>query len=298
MLRFIFSICYIFSSASALPPCLLKNSQTREISSLYKEVALIESDNRALRNSGDISDEIEKSQGRIFCLNKKYLKKGVPSKQYMNSHGRSIANATLAFQADMAIVSRHLFINEDGSNKIGARNCYLEHISSGAIVKIDDVEFPDYDPKKPETFNDQDFAVVKLSQAPLGGGFIRGDNIIIDKDPELLRPIKVVSNYATNNSQGRGNEALTMTDCQRILQYSFSTGQPSNMYGTDCDTGDGSSGAQAYLKVEDKLKMFGIVSGDIKDLKDGGKFDPNALTTIVSGFDNTLFDSVKKLKNH
>lgn len=297
----LFSIWSFSVTAFGLMPCSVRNTQIKDLGRLYQQVAIIEGDNRFLRTPGDVSRDIlvdiENAQARSYCLTRPYTGKGVPNKAYLTSHARMTSNATLAFEGDMAIVNRHLFIDRKAHQLSNIKNCFLEHLASGEIVPMIDVEYPAFDPKGGETYSHRDFAVVKLAHIPHEASFLRTEDILIDNVKQAEVPIKVVSNYANNNSGGRGKEALTMTNCTRFGQYSLPNGEGSNTFGTDCDTGEGSSGAQAYLNVDGSPKLFGIVEGELVKVPQGGKFDPAKLSTMITAFDQTLFDSFERLKS-
>lgn len=292
-----FLICNFSINAWSGPPCFLRRSEIADFGKLYHQVALIESDDRVLRSPGTVTADIEKAQARSCCFERPFAGTGIPTKKYITSHGRVTSNATLAFEGDMAIVNRHLFIDKKGHQVANVKNCYLEHIASGEIVQMTDVEYPTFDPKAAGTFSHQDFAVVKLAHTPKGASFLKREDIFIDKEKLANAQIKVVSNYAANNTQGRGNEALTMTNCSRFARYSLGTGEGSNSFATDCDTGKGSSGAQAYLQINQSPKFFGIVQGEYTKVPEGGKYDPLKLTTMITAFDQTLFESFERLKS-
>src|SRR5690606_32562195 len=92
--------------------------------------------------------------------------------------------------------------------------CYFEHIPSGEIIPLVDVEYaPLLTHKNNVTILHGDFAVVKLQRpAPKAKAIPKEDFFIEDKE-DLSAPVKVISNYAANDKDGTP-EALTMTTCK------------------------------------------------------------------------------------
>ncbi|MBX3023098.1 MAG: hypothetical protein KF799_15590 [Bdellovibrionales bacterium] len=293
MRLFLFAnLCLLASVAAvALPPCL-PNSQFKNVENLYHEVAIIGPDDREARSASSVAANIEAAQGRAYCLKVPY-KSGVPTKEYLVKNG-SAANATLSFENDIAIVSRHVFKNQDGSKNYGAANCYFEHVQSGEIIPFVDAAYPKFKAGDFLDWLDSDFAVVRLKSSPKRGKAIPEEDIIEDLEDDRDARVKVISNYARNSKGGK--EALTMTSCYRGGRYQFPDNSLSNVNATDCDTGLGSSGAQAYLEINGKPKWFGIISGEITKAPEGGEMDPRKLSTYLTRFDSRLFQAYQQLK--
>ncbi|MBX3020885.1 MAG: hypothetical protein KF799_04350 [Bdellovibrionales bacterium] len=287
----IFSLWYLTAHVSALPIiCSSKVSQFEAPEDLVHKIAIIGKDDRKGRNSD--ASNLEKAQGRAYCVKKPFPKGIVPTLAQIDSVGAVVSNAVVAFEDDMIIVNRHKFIKPDGGSKAKLQNCYFEHIASGEIIPLVDAEYTKQLPGKANSEH-QDYAIVRLKTKPKGAHAIPEDMIIVDNEDDLSKPVTIISNYATNLSN---RNSLTMTTCKRYGRYGLTTGTASSIMATDCDTGDGSSGAQAYIEVNGRPKLFGIISGDIKSIPEGGSFDPNKLSTAISTFDNTLFESYQRLK--
>lgn len=300
MISAIISLWYLSISVSGGIPICANKSQFNATSDLYKQVAIIGSDDRKIRKPGDISIDLESAQGRIWCY-KKALEKGkVPTRQELDRGGNFAGNATIAFEKDMAIVNRHNFVDaQDSSKTAKVTNCYFEHIKSGEIVQMMDAEFAPLTSKDPTDEINLDFAVVKLNTKIDSATPVMKEDILIETNEDLSAPIKVVSNYAHNNKDGN-KYALTITSCTRAGRYDLPSGNLSNTYATDCDTGEGTSGATATLELNGQPKVFGIVSGETKKIPEGQidvPMDPFALSTAITRFDSSIFDLYERLKN-
>ncbi|WP_210213624.1 hypothetical protein, partial [Mesorhizobium sp. M2A.F.Ca.ET.039.01.1.1] len=70
--------------------------------------------------------------------------------------------------------------------------------------------------------------------------------------------------------------------------YNFPDGSLSNVAATDCDTGYGSSGAQAYLGN----KVFGIIDGHFDKLPDGAELDVKKHATFITCFDGRIYNYI------
>ncbi len=282
-------------SHSEIPCESIRNSQFEDASALLQEVALIGTDDRIERNPGDVVMDIEGAQGRIYCHAAGPVpgQGTIPTLEQLKS-GYTISNATLAFRDDVAIVSRHLFVKRDGGRNRDPKNCFFEHIPSGRIIRITGAEYPAYsqDSKK-MTYHHNDVAIVRLSESPEGATFIREEDIDFRTDLSQTWPLKVVSNYAENSRNGN-SFALTMTNCQALATYKLESGRTSNVYATDCDTGQGSSGASAWVMRNGAPKWFGVVSGETTVAPEGGQFSKD-LNTLVTTFDESLRDSYRRL---
>ncbi|MBX3020886.1 MAG: hypothetical protein KF799_04355 [Bdellovibrionales bacterium] len=297
MLAIVFSIWHATTvQALNLVNCN-HNSQFQESANLVHQVAIIGEDNREIRKPGSSSGDIEKAQGRVYCIDKPSNKKNtLPqiSKADILKQKPIVANATIALENDVIILNRHIFIESDGRTIAKFENCYFEHIFSGQIIPLVDAEFPPLlASKHPRDRGHRDFAVARLKTKPKDSSAIPKDMIVIDGGPDFSAPIKVISNYAMNT---KNRESLTMTTCKRYGIYDLSSGAQSTNIGTDCDTGGGSSGAQAYIEVGGEPKLFGIVSGELKKVPERGSFDPQKLSTSITMFDESLFESYQRLK--
>ncbi|MBX3023097.1 MAG: hypothetical protein KF799_15585 [Bdellovibrionales bacterium] len=293
----IYSFWYLAISTSALPIlCNQKISQFEASQDLVHQIAIIGDDDRQTREPGMVANNIENAQGRAYCLNKPLSSKAgdIPSKEDILKERPFIANATIAFEGDMVIVNRHMFLKDDGSRFAKIENCFFEHIASGQMVPMIDVEYPKMlAGKDPHDSGHRDVAIARLKFKPKNAAAVTKDMMTIDTNEDFSQPIKVISNYATNT---KNRNSLTMTTCKRYGVYNLSSGQPSTKVGTDCDTGDGSSGAQAYIEVQGQPKLFGIVSGHIVRKSEKGSFDAHKLSTVVTTFDESLFESYERLK--
>lgn len=304
------STLLIALSVGAIPrlskPAILncnRNSQFEDVGSLYHEVAIIGSDDRAERNPGDLAANVEAAQGRIWCHHRGPTPKknqAPPDKDHLRSN-YSVVNAFLAFEDDMAVINRHTLVDALGKPRRNVKDCFFEHIQSGELIALTDSAYPPVEPGSNVEGTDKwnikghkdDIALVKLSRKPTGGRAILEREMNFNDIPDPSTRLKVVSNYAKNTGD---RESLTMTSCQAMGQYSFK-GAPLNVYPSDCDTGEGSSGAQVYIEVNGQPKLTGIITGERKNVPEGGSHDPKDLTTIFTTFNGSLLKAYKELKN-
>lgn len=285
----------LFSSLAQAVFCQRSKSAFAATAQLYNQVAIIGDDDREIRQPGDISSRMEAAQARLWCLDKSVrLPSGkIPTKAQLK--GNFVSNATIAFEDDMAVVNRHMFLNDDGKPNHQLSRCYIEHIKSAQIIPLTDIEYPALGTGKMQGFH-RDFAVVRLGRKLENGSALREEDILIDSSPDIKEQVTVVSNYGLNMKSGNV-EALTMTNCHRYGLYTLDGGVQSNVFATDCDSGHGSSGAQAYLRRKDGPKWFGIVSGETKKVKEGGAFSGATLSTGITKFDETIFAIADKMRS-
>lgn len=223
----------------------------------FQRAAIIGEDNRQPRTPSDFGANVEAAQGRLWCHKRGPKPSGDRiAKSELSTKRYEVSNATLAFEDGIAIVSRHSFVDEYGKMDTEFNDCFVEHIKSGEMIRIQDGVFP---PMKTgnTSFQYQDFAVVRLSSAPSGGIPIKQEDMAISSGITPNDRLKVVSNYATNNKNGK-RDMLTMTTCKSYGRYKMN-GVRVPVHGTDCDTGAGSSGAQVYVD-RDGPKFAGIVA--------------------------------------
>ena len=286
-------IC-LASYASALP-CFYHHDTSHAVDQMLHDIAIVGEDDREIRERGSLEEHLEAAQARIWCSDRLKLKPGqVPTKQQFQ--GGWVSNATIAFQDDLAIVNRHNFLEPNGSRSTKTSFCFIEHIKTSEFIPIVDVEYPPQPNASKNMRPHRDFAVVRLGRKLENGTAVRSEDIIIDKQRDPNANVTVVSNYAKNNKTGRSNEAMTITTCKRKGMFGLADGSMSNVTTTDCDTGLGSSGAQAYLTIGRQKKLFGIVSGETKLDKEGGAYNSDRLQTSIVQFDSTLFESVEKIR--
>lgn len=285
----------LFHPDSGSLPCMPRRSQFSDSNSLYHQVAIIGPDNREDRTPEAFGENVEAAQARVWCHRKGSKPKGSKlNKSQVSLKNFSVSNATLAFEDGMAIVSRHIFVDEYGKQDKKFTDCFLELIKSGEIIRVEDAVYPEMKTGN-TSFQYQDFAVVRLASAPKGGIPIKEKDIAINPGITPGEDLKVVSNVASNNKNGN-IEALTMTTCQSHGRYKMN-GARVPVHGTDCDTGDGSSGAQVYAQRDGQWKFAAVVSDDLTDAPAGGEFDPKRLSTIVTEFDDSLIESYNTLKS-
>lgn len=264
--------------------------------------AVIGLDERTERAHRNLPVHIEAAQGRICCHHRgpTPAKNQPPSKDHLRKN-YAVANTFLAFEDDMAIVNRHTLVNARGKPWQKLENCFFEHIQSGELIPLVDSAFPPLEPGSNVEGTDQlslkgrknDMAVVRLSRKPTGGMAIREKDMHFGGLTDPSQRLKVISNYAKNRSN---RESLTMTTCNPMGQYA-AEGVPINVHPTDCDTGEGSSGAQVYIESPSGLKLTGIVTGERKDVPEGGQHDPKKLTTAIVTFNENLLESYRTLKS-
>lgn len=120
-------------------------------------------------------------------------------------------------------------------------------------------------------------------------------DMLIDVPRKNDTRLTVVSNYATN-APGGDVESLTIAECS-IKDHFSNTGKLSNFIGTDCNTGEGSSGAQIYAYEEGAPKLLGIVQGEYKkkSIRLGSGYQTAALSTNVILFTRDLIDLYRTL---
>ncbi|NJM09533.1 MAG: hypothetical protein HC883_01135, partial [Bdellovibrionaceae bacterium] len=137
----------------------------------------------------------------------------------------------MLFDEDIALVNRHLFVSKDGSRKAKVNNCYFEHVQSGEIIPVVDVEFRPYRPDGViSSFFDEDFALVRLAWKPSRGHAIPADLIEVDGIRESGEKLLIFSNYAGNLKSTP--EALTMTTCFTYGRFNLKSGDLSRVYST------------------------------------------------------------------
>lgn len=274
-------------------PCNVANGPFKAQQSLFNTVAVIGPDDRRDRESGDLPENIEAAQARFWCPTAPLRLKAGRLADRNELVGAVISNATIAFEDDFALINRHPLIKENGQTGNNPKKCYIEHIKSGLFMPIIDAEYPAYKDHSKNMYTHQDIALVRLAQKLPPGSALKDDMFMIDENPNIQERVTVVSNWASNRTN---HESLTITECKRYGLYKLADGRQSNSFGTDCDTGGGSSAAQAYLFRDNRPKMFGIVSSEMKKVPEGGSWDAAKLSTRISKFDSSLFDSVAALR--
>lgn len=299
------NLFFLFTASASLyqPYCYATQcgphcGQFRELQSLKHNTSLIGNDDRVLRDRQNTPINLEGAQARVYCLGSRLKGNAskTPRRDDLLSAKPTICNATVAFDDDVAIVPRHLFLDDKGNQIASPKNCYLEQASTGKIVQLTSGEWPPLEPGSDSAKIDHhDFAVVKLSQKLSIGSRIGRDDIHIAKDRSGRPNVQIISNYGRIEGSSLNNFALTITNCSRFLFYKAKDQTSTNAAATDCDTGAGSSGSGAYFSVESRPKMFGLVSGDVKIAPQGGSFNPGTLSTIVTQFDESLFEAYDRL---
>lgn len=269
------------------------------LSSSVQPVALIGSDDRQQRMPGDAKEE---AQGRAWCYDSgPSVKIGrAPSKRRLQSGGFAVANATLAFESNVAVVNRHLFKDALGNDIYGPEKCYFEHILSGVIIAITAVEFPQVEPDSfirgsllPNArYQSGDFAVVRLASTPSNSAFLTKDEIVTGAKLQKNTELKVVSNYAFNRQK---KAQRTKVLCRRERFFNLD-GMRSNVYSTSCDTGSGSSGSQVYAKLDGQWKWVGVIVGE-NERKSGSSYEVNFQETVLTVFDDRLIEAYERLQS-
>lgn len=275
--------------------CYFTNQPFAEQTKMYDMIAVIGPDDRKDRNTQNTAHSLEAAQGRLYCPARLLKLKDGKLADRSQLIGSSVSNATIAFEDDIALVNRHMFIRkEDGKQYRNPKNCYVEHIPTGTFSAIVDSEWPAYIENSRNMFSHRDFALVRFGKRLNKGSALKDDTFLIEENPDIREKITVVSNYAENRANP---ESLTITSCQRFGLYKLADGSQSNVYGTDCDTGHGSSGGQAYLERDHASKMIGIVCGEVKKVPEGGQWNSKQLTTDITKFDSTLFEAAEALRS-
>lgn len=278
--------------------CAPANSAFRDFQALRQNAALIGEDDRELRGKANTPADVEAAQVRMYCLSPPLRGNAAinPTLADISAKEQRISNGTMAFDDDVAIVPRHVFRKKDGSPGASPKNCYIEHVRTGQIIPVVDAEWPPVPPNSDLTnHRDRDFAVVRLSRKLPLGSHLNKEDIHLDFARNLNTNIQVISNYGDVPGNKFKDDALTITNCKRFGYYSFASNATSNIAGTNCDTGPGSSGSGAYMSVDSRPKMFGLVSGDITDAPPGGTFNFSKLSTLVVNFDQSLFEAYDRL---
>lgn len=273
--------------------CGLANPIFSAEKSLYKTIAVIGPDDRVERTSENTPGDIEKAQARLNCPLKPLSLQGGKLSDKNQLIGAAVANATIAFEDDMALVNRHDFIKEDGRPSRNFRSCYIEHIPSGTFIPIVDAQWPAYKDRSKNMFEHHDIAVVRFKQKLPKGTALNDGTFLIENNPNIREKVTVVSNFAENLPNRR---SLTITSCNRFGLYKLANDSQSNIYGTNCDTGQGSSGGQVYVERNGSPKMIGIVSSEVKTNPEGGAWDSKRLSTGIIKFDSTLFETVESMR--
>ncbi|RWX63148.1 hypothetical protein [Mesorhizobium sp. M2A.F.Ca.ET.039.01.1.1] len=306
MINLLFPILLFAPQGSVTAPYLAQPRFTDlPIFTLYQQATLVGTEGRQERDPNQ-NPELEKAQGRAYCLLTPPKKGRAPSTDFIKTHG-TISNAVLALKEDVIILSRHKFVERDGKTpSVNYRNCYFEHIQSGEMIPFTDVEYPPnpgYRKKNSKSenaiwdFND-DIAVARLMRAPAGGKAIPRKNITLERN--ISTSITIISNYA-DNFEGHPNDALTTTTCNWVGWYNLPGGSLSNVAATDCDSGRGSSGAQAYATTPfyaDK-KLFGMIPGDTVELPDGAQLDVKKHVTYITRFGrlDEIYEKLESRRN-
>lgn len=285
------------SVAYADPDCdYMHNSATEDIRALYQTVAIIGRDDRTERTQGEIAADLEAAQGRIWCnpQGTNSATRKTPSKAELRD-GYLVSNATLFLDDETALVNRHMFLdNDSGTKTVDPKACYFEHIQSGEIIPIVDAEIAKYErDAKKISVHHNDFALVKLSRKPSGGGSVRREDVLINPEPTEPARLKVISNYASNLSS---KESLTITTCDKLTPYRLENGSVANVFGSDCDTGKGSSAATGWTFQGQVPKLYGIVSGQTVKKPEGGEYSSKELNTIFTTFDDSIFELYDNLQ--
>ncbi|RWX60552.1 hypothetical protein [Mesorhizobium sp. M2A.F.Ca.ET.039.01.1.1] len=189
---------------AAITPYLAE-SQVTAPPTHYSNIALIGPEGRQVRDPSS-NPELEKAQGRLYCLSSSPRKGKFPSAQYIKSNSAK-ANAFLAFKEDIIIVNRHNFILTADVEKISdIHRCYFEHIYNVDLIPLVDVEYIDdaYYRHNMNTgeielrYRSDDFAVARLKRAPSGGKAVPYANIIVDVVADISATVTIISNLADN----------------------------------------------------------------------------------------------------
>lgn len=297
MFAVVISSLYISSSAFAQILCR-NNSQFKAPADLVHKIAVIGPDDRHNRTPGEIAKDLESAQGRLWCFDNP--PPDSLTKEKMKKLRRGVSNATLAFENNRAIVCRHLFVCADKTKKtFKPENCLFEHVSSGELIPLVSATYSKLKNDNDIDDANSDFALVTLKHtiSEDKATALKKEDFFIDtsSSENITDPIKIASNYAANNKDGNP-EALTLTTCKSEGRYNLLSGELANVYGTICDTGEGSSCAQAYREHDGRPKMFGVVTGEMKKKPEGGTFDPEKLSTLVTRFDESIFSLYEKSK--
>lgn len=266
------------------------------------KVARIFEEDRLVRVPGTIPPERERALGRVWCVVKAFPKGSTPTKATILARTHWVATAFLAFDDDVAVVSRHIFLDEFGSQINKVSNCFFEHLESGDIVpfvRTESAPHPKMGRGIPE--QNEDVAVVKLARVPGTGTDHVGMAIPIEGveiDADLGgRPLEVVSNYANNLPPGMAPDTKTITSCEVITRNVWNSGKLSHSWGTYCDTGAGSSGSPVFSSQFGKTKLVGVVAGESSNGRahDGEWFDPDKDATYIITFDQSLLAAYGRL---
>lgn len=254
--------------------------------------AIVGKDDRAVRTAADDASfdfNLESAQGRIYCLPvSATAPPSIPSLSYLQQHFTQ-ANAALVFDDETIIVSRHVFVEIDGTKGVDPNECYFEHIATGQLISIVQVAMAPYKRPVNSTSNDRtaywsgDYALARLAQPVAGGVAIpRGD----------VRPaqlgqgtkVKVISNLAINPSAAMANNPYALTIAHCVVRGVFEGALASS----DCSAGPGSSGAQVYS--ENAPRSFdGLVFGGNDAAPPGSGYKLGVLDTGIVMFTSLIF---------
>lgn len=270
-------------------PYLLAFITTMLFASRYASATIINADDRRIRaTTGTEFEPFESAQGRFWCLIRGKAPKGVPTHAQLLGGSFSVENAILFVDKDLILTNRHPFTGPTHITPQKMRNCWFEHIQTGRLTRLSsDVAYP---PQKTDSLADivvQDIAIVRLEKEVTGGTPIRLEDLALDLLPETERPLTVLSNFALNFQPWT---ALTITTCHSRTPFIL---HDKLIYtiGTDCDSGKGSSGSQVYIHDRNgQVKLYGLISGEAKESRDGDDYIPNRNGTLVVTFEGYITD--------
>lgn len=259
------------------------------LASFCASAAVINSDDRRIRDTvGAEFEPFEAAQGRLWCATYAKIPRKTPTKSLFVGGGFGSENATLFLDKDLILVNRHAFMGPAAIANKQLNNCWFEHIQTGQIIPL--TKKVAYLAPTGDSFVEgsiRDIAIARLKHEVSGGAPIEFKDLAINVPPDAGRPMFVLSNYAADFEP---RTALTITTCQVRTLLSFH-GQPIFTVATDCDSGSGSSGAQAYIHTPDgQLKLYGLITGEIKNSKNGSDYDPRNLSTLIVTFESYIMD--------
>lgn len=193
--------------------CRGSNSQVQDIedlSGLFHDVALVTKENRNPRKKADskafTSFSLESVQGRFWCqvLGNPPPEGYLPTKSELTNN-YNVENATVAFEDNVILLNRHMFLDPNGQTKAKPENCFFEHISSGKLYRASPnvANKPlNYQDGKVVDVREDDIALVRLSKRIPGVSPIQAKDMVIDSPHPNGTPLTVVSNYAQNSPTG------------------------------------------------------------------------------------------------
>lgn len=285
-----------FPSISNSSNCAPSNHQIEAARKLIQPVTIIETDDREEKSRQ--GQTLEAAQGRLWCLPPTFrLPKGQKITKAFLKKNAAVANATVAFDDDLVLVPTHAFRTYNGKTANKISSCYFEHIKSNELIQFADLEIPEQRIALQDkaSSSHRDYALARLTRKVENGSAIPKEDILVDLHINRNEDLTVISNY-NEGKKFSDPEVLTFASCKRYGRYSFPDKSPSNAIATNCDTKDGSSGAQVYVRRDGRAKLIGLASGDAGHGADGEPLDLREHATIISQFDNSIFDAYDAIR--